>query len=106
MTHVLGAGAIGEPPGARDVIGVHVRVDHVSDVHVRLGCRSHIQVDVVERIDNGAHRVTTAAEQIRRAHRRAVKKLAEDHDRTPETFAPKTPNLRAVASLVVPLKQS
>ncbi len=71
-----------------------------------LGRRSHVQVDVVEGIDNGTDRVAAAAEEIRRADRRAVEKLPEHHDRTPDTLTPMTPNFRAVASFVVPRKQS
>jgi hypothetical protein len=73
---------------------------------MRLGRRSHVQVDIVDGIDNGADRVAAAAEKIRRADRSAVKELPEDHDRTPDTFTPMTPNFRAVASFVVPRKQS
>jgi hypothetical protein len=50
--------------------------------------------------------VATAAEQIRGSDGILMKELTEDHDHTPDTLTPATPNLWAVLSFVVPLKQS
>jgi hypothetical protein len=106
MPHIVSADGLCQPATARDVIGMHVRVDHVSDVHARLGCRADVCVNIVEGIDDGARGVTAASKQIRRRNGFGVQELAEDHARTPDRFAPMTAKARAVFSFDVPRKQS
>jgi hypothetical protein len=88
------------------MIGVHMRVKHVPNGHPCLSRRPKVHVDVLHWIDDRTDRMSTAAEEIRCSHRLLMKKLPEDHARTPETFTPITPNFWAVLSFVVPLKQS
>jgi hypothetical protein len=85
---------------------VHVCVEHVPDGHPRLCCRLDVRLNVLDGIDDRTHRVATAAEQIRGSDGILMKELTEDHDHTPDTLTPTTPNLWAVLSFVVPLKQS
>jgi hypothetical protein len=84
------------------VIGVHVGVDNVPNLHPGRECGARVQVDILDRIDDGADTVTATAKQIRRGDWIDVEELPEDHERTPDRLTPMTPNLRAVASLVVP----
>jgi hypothetical protein len=106
MPHIVGADGQCQLATARDVIGVNVRVDHVPDIHARFGCGADVCVDIVQWIDDGTRGVTAASEQIRRRNRFRVEKLAEDHVRTPDRFAPMTAKARAVFSFDVPWKQS
>jgi hypothetical protein len=105
MPHIVGAGGQCQLATARDVIGMHVRVDHVSDVHARLGRCADVCVDVLQWIDDGARGVTATSKQIRRRNGFGVQELAEDHARTPDRFAPMTAKARAVFSFDVPRKQ-
>ena len=66
----------------------------------------HPNCDIYGPIDHGRRRMTAASEQIRGSDRVCVQELTEDHARTPERFAPRTPKLRAVFSFDVPRKQS
>jgi hypothetical protein len=65
-----------------------------------------VRLNVVDGIDDRTRRVAAAAKQIRCTDRILMKELTEDHDRTPDTLTPITPNFWAVLSFVVPLKQS
>src|SRR5438093_409160 len=106
VQHVLRADLLRKLAASRNVIGVHVCVEHVPNRHSCLAGCLKVRLNVLDGIDNGTHRVTAATEQIRRADRIPVEELPEDHVRAPETLTPITPNFWAVFSFVVPLKHS
>jgi hypothetical protein len=65
------------------VIGVNMGVDDVRDAHPRLATHLLVRADVLDRIDDDALALATAAEKVRRAYGRRVEELAKDHVFTP-----------------------
>ena len=62
--YVLGSGRLGELTTARDMIGVHMRVDHVADRHVPLLRLLQITPDVSDGIDDGPDSLRRTPEKV------------------------------------------
>ena len=72
-------GRFGEPPGARNVIGLHVGLDDVADPHVLLSRRFEVGLDVLLWIHHSAAGCAASAEHVARAAGLRRKEVAEDH---------------------------
>ena len=72
-------GRFGEPPGARDVIGLHVGLDDVTDPHVLLSRRFEVGLDILLWIHHSAAGCAASAEHVARAAGLRRKEVAEDH---------------------------
>lgn len=58
---------------------MHMRIDHIVDLHPGTSGSVEVDSDIGDRIDHGACRLAAAAEQIRDADRISVKELPENH---------------------------
>jgi len=61
------------------MIRVDVRIDHVDDAHAYSAARLEVWRYVLKGIDDHALTLSAAAEEVRRAGRRRMQELAEDH---------------------------
>src|ERR1700687_6080825 len=66
--HVFCAGRLGELPARREMVSMNVGVDDKMDAHAGGLCAAHVRLDLADRIDDGAGRTSTAAEQVRDAN--------------------------------------
>ena len=74
------AGAGDEGGEARDVVGLHVRLEHGDDLRaLRLGQRDVLVDEIDVRVDDGERAVRLAAQEIRGAGRVVVQQLSEVH---------------------------
>ncbi len=86
--HALRAQPLGETPGAGQMVGVDVRVDHVPHRHAVVGRRADVNVNLVQRIDHGGDAHAAAPHQVGRGDRLGVQELAQDHDGPTATGCP------------------
>src|SRR5205823_12829155 len=76
-------GGFGEPAGARDVIGLHVGLDDVTDPHVLLSRRFEVGLDVVLWIHHSAAGCAASAEHVARAAWLGREEMAKNHGAPP-----------------------
>jgi hypothetical protein len=73
------AGRRGQPPVARDVVGMRVGLEDVLDRHAQVPREREVLLDVELRVDDGCDPGIFVADQIRRATEIVVDHLAEQH---------------------------
>jgi len=69
----------GELARPRDVIGLNVRLQDVSDAHTLLGSRLEVRLDILLWIHHSARVCAASAEQVAGAARLRGEELTEDH---------------------------
>src|SRR5262249_33909709 len=82
----LGAVLRGQPPRARDVVGVDVRVDHVAEREVALLQERVVLLDPERRVDDGGLVRLPRRDQVRRATAPLVEDLLEVHAAPSSSF--------------------
>ena len=87
-----GAGELGEPAVARDVVGVRVRLDDVDDAEAVPGRELEVLVDRDRRVDHD--RLARVGDDVRGAAEICIDQLAEEH----RSVTPLERRVRAVPS--------
>jgi hypothetical protein len=77
--HILCAGGLGELSAGREMVGMNVGVDDKEDAHAGGLCGAQMKLDLADRIDDGAGRASTAAEQVGDTDWLTVQELTDDH---------------------------
>jgi len=76
---ILGTNGFGQRAPARDVIGVHVRIDDVQDLQAQRTRKGAVRLKVGARVDDRADSAAASAEEIRCAGFVRMQDLTEDH---------------------------
>jgi hypothetical protein len=73
------AGRAGQPPVARDMIGVVMRLEHVLDPDAVQAAEAEVGLDGPLRVDHGRDACSGVADEIGGAAQVLVQDLAEEH---------------------------
>ena len=80
MNTIGGADDLREVSATREVVRMNVCVDHLRDTHPCVVAHLPIQVDILDRVDDDAQALASAAEEIRRGDGGCVQELPKHHD--------------------------
>ena len=80
MNTIRCADDLREVSATRDVVRMNVRVDYLRDTHPCVVAHLPIQVDILDRVDDDAQALASAAEEIRRGNGGCVQELTKHHD--------------------------
>src|SRR5579863_4057236 len=68
MQYIISAGGFRKAAATGNVVGMHVSIDHVADLHAGLLRDTEVRLDLLDRVAHGAQALTASTEHVRRGH--------------------------------------